>query len=145
MDRPAEPNSIDRELLEEAIDLVDFQASLLDRSKKLLPTMRRTLTALLKRCSDDPVDIVIYQTLTNLRESIGIRESTLRYAIKKAGIARSGRHGQSYGPDDVYRIYEVRRRTCLRDERLRWETMLSMLRFFPPQPSLPRGRGYRRV
>ena len=136
MDRPKDSNPVDRMLLEGAIDDVEFLAKLLNRSGKLIPIVQRTLAELRQRCSDDPVDIVIYQTLTNLQESIGIRESTLRDAIKKAGIARSGHHGQSYSPDDVYRIYEVRRKTCSRDEKRRWEKMLAMLGGFPPQPSL---------
>ena len=136
MHRPEEHNTLNRELLKEAMVGVELLAELLNRSGKLIPRMHRILTELLQRCSNDQQDIVIYQTLTNLRRSIGVPESTLRDAIKKAGIKRSGHHGQSYSPNDVHRIYEVRRKTCSCDEMRRWKTMLSMLRVFAPQASL---------
>ena len=136
MHRPDGHNPVDRKLLKEAVVGVKVLADLLDRSGKLIPRMQSTLAELLHRRSNDPVDVVIYQTLTNLRKSIGIPESTLLDAIKRADIKRSGHHGHSYSPGDVYRIYEVRQKTCSCDEKRRWETMLSMLRVFPPQVSL---------
>ena len=56
--------------------------------------------------------VSIYQTLTGLAKTIGASEGTIRNAIDKAHIERSGGHGQLYDPHDVSRMARIRAEVC---------------------------------